>query len=172
MTKQRAWSHYFTTGDREPLIRAYEKSINVIAWDLFPRQQEDMVQIGMIGLLKALDRLDVKRVKSLDAWIYLNARGEMLKSRRFKPTFNIEFEAPQIDPNDLDQQIDVRIALQKGSLDKARDYLEGYKPQSTNSEAEITRYKSGEISMRELSRVLGLSRRQTYKILDTLPATW
>lgn len=172
MTKQRAWTHYFTTGDREPLIRAYWKSINVIAWDLFPRQQEDMVQVGMIGLLNALDKLDVDRVKSLDAWVHLNARGEMLKARRFKPTFNIDFEEQQIDPTDIDERVDLKIALEQGSLDSARDYLEGYQPQATKPETEITRYRSGDISMRELSRVLGVSRRQTYKILDTLPATW
>jgi RNA polymerase sigma factor (sigma-70 family) len=143
MTKQRAWSHYFTTGDREPLIRAYWKSINVIAWDLFPRQQEDMVQVGMIGLLRALDKLDVDRVKSLDAWIYLNARGEMLKARRFKPTWNIDFIEPQVDPTDIDEQVDLTIALEQGSLDSARDYLEGYQPRLLSLRLKLRAIRAG-----------------------------
>jgi len=93
--RHRAWQVYFETGDREPLCRAYEKSIQYIAYDRFRDQYEDMTQVGMMGLLKAIERLDLSRVKSLDAWVFLNVRGMMLNVTRPKPTESLDFMIEQ-----------------------------------------------------------------------------
>lgn len=90
MDRERAWTHYFETGDREPLIKAYEDSIKYLAWTKYPSQKEDMVQVGMMGLLKAIDRIDVNRVKSKDAWVWLNVKGMMYNVTQSKPTELLE----------------------------------------------------------------------------------
>lgn len=89
MTRDEAWSHYFETGDREPLIKAYWDSINYIAWSRYPQQQEDMFQLGMIGLLTAIEKIDRSRVKSLDAWVWLNVKGKMFNAPKVQPTIEI-----------------------------------------------------------------------------------
>jgi len=86
MDREKAWTHYFKTGDREPLVKAYWNSVRYIAWSRFPDQEEDMFQVGMIGLLKGIDRIDPKRVKSKDAWIFLNVRGMILNITQPKKT--------------------------------------------------------------------------------------
>src|SRR6188472_1821937 len=84
MNRAQAWTHYFDTGDREPLVLAYWNSIQYIAWSKYRNQKEDMFQWGMIGLLKAIRTVDPKRVRSLDAWVWLNVKGMM--DNYFKPT--------------------------------------------------------------------------------------
>lgn len=68
---------------------AYKNSIEYMAIDKFPglKDHEDMIQIGYMGLLKAIDRLDISRVKSVDAWVYLNVRGAMLNAFAVKSQF-------------------------------------------------------------------------------------
>ncbi len=90
MERKPAWNHYFTTGDRTPLVKAYWKSIEGISFHRYPKQQEDMFQFGMMGLLKAIDKVDRERVKSLDAWVFLNVRGMMFNARQFKPTVSLD----------------------------------------------------------------------------------
>lgn len=98
MDRKQAWSHYFETGDRTPLVEAYWKSIEYIAWRDYPYNCEDMFQVGMIGLLKAIRRLDRDRVKSLDAWVFLNVRSVMRNERKFPSTESLDVEVERRAP--------------------------------------------------------------------------
>lgn len=71
------------------MIRAYWDSIEYIARYRYPSQWEDMFQVGLMGLMKALKRLDRDRVKSLDAWVFLNVRGMMFNVRQFPETLSL-----------------------------------------------------------------------------------
>lgn len=84
MTREAAWTHYFNTGDREPLVKAYQDSISGMARAMYPRYWEDYSQVGLMGLLKAIDRIDPKRVKSKDAWVWMNVRGAMYDFAQYK----------------------------------------------------------------------------------------
>lgn len=41
------------------------------------------MQLGLMGVVKAIKNVDRDRVKSLDAWVYLNAKGMMFNARQF-----------------------------------------------------------------------------------------
>lgn len=90
MEREQAWTHYFNTGDREPLVKAYWHSIEQIAWYHYRDHKEDYLQIGMMGLLKAIDRIDVQRVKSKDAWVWLNVKGMMFNKKPPKRTLPLQ----------------------------------------------------------------------------------
>jgi len=104
MDREKAWKHYFQTGDKEPLVRAYWDSISYLAWAKYPNQKEDMFQVGMLGLLKAIERIDPKRVKSKDAWVWLNVKGMMYNIIQPKPTVPLvlEIEPGREDDKDFD----------------------------------------------------------------------
>ena len=116
MNRQQSWQEYFQTGNKEPLIKAYWDSIQYIAWEKFPKEQEDMFQWGMIGFLKALRRLDRTRVKSLDAWVFLNVRSVMLNAYKRDNTEFILIDEVKHQiadkPEDLDTEIAINVCLQ------------------------------------------------------------
>lgn len=171
MDREQAWTHYFQTRDREPLIKAYWDSIAYIAWSYSPDEKDDMTQVGLIGLLKAIDKIDVKRVKSKDSWVYLKVRSEILKARKTKEELPLHEGIEE--PFDLDTLIDLRAALKAGSLDKAQELLSNYKPTVvTDREAVLRRFRNGELSRRGVERELGISARQAYKLIGTLPKSW
>jgi RNA polymerase sigma factor (sigma-70 family) len=188
MNRAQAWDHYFATGDREPIVKAYWKSIEYIAWSRYRNQKEDMFQWGMIGLLKAIRTVDVTKVKSLDAWVWLNVRGMMNNYFRPQPmhssldeqvTETLTLSEVLGQDENFVLQIDVRDALKRAKdVNDARKILTdgGYTPSVRKSEAhkesQIARFRAGLISLRGLARELGISKRQAYKLTGGLPATW
>jgi hypothetical protein len=175
MTRDQAWRHYFTTRDPEPLVKAYWSSVANISWQYSYRQEkDDMFQVGMIGLLNALDRLDVRRVKSLDAWVYLNVRSAMRNARMFPATesFDELDELNLFSTRSLIRELDVKHALTASSVEEAREWLVGYEPATVSSAQVTDRYGRSKISIRDAARSLGISRRQAYKLLDKVPASW
>jgi RNA polymerase sigma factor (sigma-70 family) len=42
-----------------------------------------MLQLGLMGVVKAAKNVNPDRVKSLDAWVFLNAKGMMFNARQF-----------------------------------------------------------------------------------------
>jgi RNA polymerase sigma factor (sigma-70 family) len=111
--RQRAWQTYFNTGDKDPLVRAYQKSIEYMVWDMF-NGDEDMVQVGLMGLLKAIDRLDISRVKSVDAWVFLNVRGTMLNARKFKKHVSLDnfYDANEPYEIEIEEDFDTPVYVQ------------------------------------------------------------
>lgn len=170
MDRKKAWSHYFTTGDETPLIKAYMVSIRVIALD-FPQEHEDMIQIGLMGLMKALRRLDRNRVKSLDAWVFLNVRSMMRNARKFKPCGSIEaledlasfeelnnFKATvklpateDEEPNDMLDALPKREALIIRLI-----HLENYKRTEVAQMFGITSARIGQLEQQGLQRLKGI----------------
>lgn len=109
MTREQAWTHYFNTGDREPLVKAYWDSISYLAWATNPQQKEDYFQVGMMGLLKAIDKIDPNRVKSKDAWVWLNVKGMMYNIIPPKPTIplnDVIYEQTDQNSDQFDLMID------------------------------------------------------------------
>jgi len=171
--REKAWQEYFRSGDTEPLIKAYWDSIQYMAWDFNERNQDDLFQVGLLGLIKAAKTVDVKRVRSLDAWVFLNVRGAMRNLRRFKQDYSLDILYDiTTDEDSLERRIDLKIALETRSIEKARGYLQGYEPMRGNPDDSIERYHRGKISLRALSDELGISKRQTYKLLGKLPDSW
>jgi RNA polymerase sigma factor (sigma-70 family) len=182
MTRAQAWTHYFQTGDREPLVKAYWDSISYLAHAKYPRHKEDYFQIGMMGLLKAIDRIDPKRVKSKDAWVWLNVKGMMYNARNWRQDLSLDHEILPDLPlwehlsalgEDLDMQIDVRDALgESKSIEEAQERLADRPMVKTSNESYVHQYHEGKLSLRALAAELGISRRQACKLVDKLPTSW
>ena len=122
VNRQRAWEHYFQTSDREPLIKAYWDSVSYMAWEknkTDEHRKEDAFQWGMIGLLKAIRTIDPKRVKSKDAWVWLNVRGMMNNAKRFPQHESLEDFWGENEPYQIPdvQDLDTKIYLD-GLLDR------------------------------------------------------
>ncbi len=137
--------------------------------------------MGLMGLLNAAKNVKIEKMKSLDAWVFMNVRGDMRNMRRFRQNDSLDLfrDAPpgayvdaRDDEDNLIRHIDLKIALERGSIEAARAYLEGYEPMRDDPQRSIERYHRGEIGITALSRELGISKRQTYKLLGTLPASW
>lgn len=191
MTRDKAWSNYFETGEIDPLIRAYWDSVQYIAWSknlVSIERQEDMFQWGMIGLIKGIKSIDPSRTKSKDAWIWMNVKGMM---------FNHYKSALDIDARSLDEELKDDLLLsdliadQEIDLDMRMDLLQILKTSANSEEAKekliawgyypsinrnkdhyLKQYHDGNLSLNGLARELGVSKRQAYKLIDKLPASW
>lgn len=177
MSREQAWNHYFNTGDREPLVKAYWDSISYLAWANFPYARDDYFQVGMLGLLKAIDRIDPKRVKSKDAWVWLNVKGMMKNVVQPTPTVSLnelmseksEYIDQLEDKADFIARIDL---LDAAATDDPAAYLDNYRSQTIDHKTVLERYNRGELSLRALGNELGISRRAAYKLVGQLPASW
>ena len=176
--REEAWISYFQSGNKELLIRAYSDSIKYMA-SQFYGEDDDLIQVGYMGLLKAIDKIDVNRVKSKDAWVFLNVRGAMINLRRFPKIPHLEDkisdELTLGDTLKAEEDWDIRIDLERAlASDNPKENLVGYEPlvMKNHEEKVISNYKNGKISLSEVSRRLGISRRQAYKLTDTIPESW
>lgn len=156
--RQQAWNHYFQTGDREPIIKAYWKSISYIAHARYPAYEEDMFQVGLMGLLKAISRIDVNRVKSIDAWVWLNVRGEMFNVKLAKPTLPIVIESERFA---IEEDKDPKIYMQQAfEVLNERDryildsiYYKNKTRQALGKELGITGMRVGQLEQRALKQL-------------------
>ena len=155
MNRKQAWTHYFETGDRAPLIKAYWDSIDYIAWARFPKQREDMFQWGMIGLLKAIDKIDIERVKSVDAWVYLNVRGSMLNARQFKTTVSLDDEENFIHPAVFDEYDEGLLDSlpKREALIVRLIHLENYKRTEVAKMFNLSSMRIGQLEKRALEKL-------------------
>ena len=169
MTNDQAWTHYFTTGDREPLVLAYWNSVRYLAGVLFPRYKEDMFQVGMIGLLKAIDKIDPGRVKSKDAWVWLNVKGMMLNAPKVKPTLAID-EWTETYTEDEGRDFDLmigRLSARK-KLILSLIYRHDWRRTEIAKLLNISSMRVGQIEQEALEEIRDQVRSQRYEIAEVL----
>ncbi len=168
------------------MVFSYMSSIGYIAWERYREDQEDMFQWGMIGVLKGIRTIDIKRVKSPDAWIFLNARSMMANHKPKRENLeSLDAELPDSGftladtlgkEHDYNTTIDLLAALKNsGSLSEVREKLEhsGYYPSvRKNNTFYLKLYKENKLSLRQLAAEMGVSRRQAYKLTGELPLSW
>jgi len=111
-----------------------------------------------MGLLKAISRIDVNRVKSIDAWVWLNVRGEMFNVKLAKPTLPIVIESERFA---IEEDKDPKIYMQQAfEVLNERDryildsiYYKNKTRQALGKELGITGMRVGQLEQRALKQL-------------------
>ena len=165
VNREESWSHYFLTGDMEPLLLAYRDGVHRIVCGWYTRNREDMMQWGMMGVIKAARAIDPKRVKSKDAWVWLNVKGMLLNNAKKHLYIDADSLHEEIaedltlaDTIGVEYDLDAKIDIERGNL-------HGYAPSVVSEKKIINQYENGKLSIRGVSRELGISRRKACKLV-------
>lgn len=177
----KAWSRFLsdkTERRQVELVEMYRPMIEWMAWNDYNWRTdlEDIAECGMLGVLEATEKIDVKKVKSVDAYVAMVARSRMMNyiQKRWNEepmehtTITLLMEKALWQNLDIDLQVDLGMALRETvELPELSERLSDYKPlvMENTEDTTIRRFKNGEISIREVSRILGVSRRQACKLL-------
>lgn len=125
-TRLKAWSNYYASGKAErqtgELVEVYRPMITGMArkdWR-WRGDLEDIIDNGMLGVFEATQKLDIKRVKSVDAYVAMIARSRMISyvQKMWNRDVNITDEVLQekyetFMENDIDLSMDIERALHK-----------------------------------------------------------
>lgn len=128
----RAWSQFL--GDRTEktqveLIEVYRPMVEWMAWKDYGWRGdlEDIKATGMLGVFEATQKIDVKRVKSVDAYVSMLARSRMINyvqkmwnRDETLPDVVLQEKFEMAIESDFDLSIDIEEAMMKHLSSKER----------------------------------------------------
>jgi RNA polymerase sigma-B factor len=172
----RAWREHGDLDARRELIEEHLPLVRVLAnrWARQGEQLEDLVQVGAVGLIKAVDRFDPDRGSSFAAYAVPTILGEIRRHLRDSahvlraPRTAREEAPPRPVPLDLEAQAARDpVAERRLELGEERILLERGLRTLARRERRIVRLRYfGGLSQRRIAAELGLSQVHVSRLLE------